>query len=737
MKDEILREKLINISPKQELLINEYMKNDMQKLKKITYHIFKGFNIPNSEHDELYDKAMNILMESAVSYDENNEANFNTFLIGNIKRKVSTWYRDNYQRGKRKNLLRDENGNIVYEIDSNGKKTPVIISDISFDAPASDDDVDLNEKIASDFNIENESKINFSNDEKVTEFMDSLSSIQRKILELKMDGYGANEIKEKLNISDVEYQKYMKQIRTNEKLELFAKTEKYKEDINMNIMPIDVTDSYRMDKYPLGTLLDEKRDKKINCKYILQRQPFQWTKKQKNKFLTRILNNQPIPEIVICEQIVGDKKKRHLIDGLQRLSYSAQYRARGSVIESEGAEFPDIYYTEYVYNENGEVVLDEDGDPKVEKKVFNVIGKRFDQLPSFLQERFNKFNVNVTTFFNCTDEQIAYHLRNYNNQAPMNNNQYDLSCMNPEIAEMVKNISQNNLFFKDKYGKYTNSNDTKGAIDRLVMESIMSINFLSDWKDKTNLLFPYIEEHATKDMFDSLNSLFTRLCNVVTKETKELFNTSNTPAWIAVFNEFTKYHFDDIKFKEFIEYFTNNLSDLVIDGEKFEKLYKDNHPKNKGIITPKITKLISLMKDYLHIKENECVDDILDDLHIETKEDKYKVENNTSETDDEDVLNFVKENANPEATENDIDECYELIDYAKNKLHGFNKESTILDYHNENALIAIFAYALKNNIDLDQWLVKVSNQNNVYSENQKENYTYMINSLNNYVQATA
>ena len=164
----------------------------------------------------------------------------------------------------------------------------------------------------------------------------------------------------------------------------------------------------------------------------------------------------------------GDKKKRHLIDGLQRLSYASQYRANGSVIEEDGAEFADIYYTEYVTDENGDVVLDEDGDPKVEKKVFNVIGKKFNQLPEFLQERFNKFNVNVTTFFNCTDEQIAYHIRNYNNQAPMNNNQYDMTCMNPEFAEMIKDISQNNLFFKDKYGKFTNSNDVKGAIDRLV-----------------------------------------------------------------------------------------------------------------------------------------------------------------------------------------------------------------------------------------------------------------------------
>lgn len=70
MKDEILCEKLKNLSPKQESLINKYMEDDMRKLKKNTYHIFKGFNIPNSEHDELYDKAMDILMESAVSYDE-------------------------------------------------------------------------------------------------------------------------------------------------------------------------------------------------------------------------------------------------------------------------------------------------------------------------------------------------------------------------------------------------------------------------------------------------------------------------------------------------------------------------------------------------------------------------------------------------------------------------------------------------------------------------------------------
>lgn len=726
MKDEILREKLKNLSPQQLKLIDDYCDNNMLKLKKISYNAFFRYGIPMYEYDELYDDAMDVLMESVVTFDSTKGANFLTYLTKNIKKSVINWYRDNYQRCKRKNLLTDKNGKIV-KVDKDGNVTdddkgnPIIIPNISFDAPT-EEDSDLIEKIASDFSVEDSSEFNFSGNEKVEEFLESLPTMTRNILKLKMEGVDVETIKQKLDITDSEYSRNMKIIKSNEKLELFTKTTRHKEDTEMNIMPMDVTDSYRMDKYPLGTLLDEKRDKKINCQYILQRKAFQWTKKQKNKFLTRILNNQPIPEIVICEQMIGDKKKRHLIDGLQRLSYASQFRAKGSVIEEEGAEFPDIYYTEYVTDENGDFVLDEDGDPKVEKKVFNVIGKKFDQLPKFLQERFNKFNVNVTTFFNCTDEQIAYHIRNYNNQAPMNNNQYDMTCMNPQIVEMIKNISQNNLFFKDKYGKYTNSNDVKGAIERLVAECIMSVNFLGSWKDKTNLLFPYIEEHATKGMFDSLSELFTRLCKVVTKNTKELFNTSNTSAWIAVFNEFTKYGLEDSKFTEFLEYFVKNEKSLTYNGEYFNKIYKDRHPKNKGIITSKIDGLIAFMNEFLHIDTTEIANSKLENTY--TEENK---QNNTEET----ILSFVQENANPNATEEDIEFYRDMVEDCVRVDEPVYQQC-------ERAVIAIMAYACTKEQDeeFEKWIQKYKNQTN-FSPSQKTNFTYMKNSFDKYIQKGA
>ena len=95
MKEEILREKLQNLSSEQLEWINTYCENDMYKLKKISYNAFFRYGIPQYEHDELYDDAMNVLMESVVTFDSSHGANFNTYLTNNIKKSVIAWYRDN------------------------------------------------------------------------------------------------------------------------------------------------------------------------------------------------------------------------------------------------------------------------------------------------------------------------------------------------------------------------------------------------------------------------------------------------------------------------------------------------------------------------------------------------------------------------------------------------------------------------------------------------------------------
>ena len=261
-----------NMTDQQMKTINEYLKNNMKKLKQVCYFVWGKNNIEQSYHDDLYDDAMEVLVESVIRFNPDGDAKFNTYLTNNIRKSYIEWYRDNFLRAKRSNLELDENGKI--KRDENGK--PIIISNLSLDAPT-EDGINHHERIASDFDIDDELKLNVS-DDKVNIFMNSLSKLQRKILMLKMEKYSAQQVKEKLNISEREYNSALNSIKTNDNLSLFTKNINdcdYKEDKEMErIMEINEADNYRTDKYSMYSLLDQKKSGDINCKYILQRKPF-------------------------------------------------------------------------------------------------------------------------------------------------------------------------------------------------------------------------------------------------------------------------------------------------------------------------------------------------------------------------------------------------------------------------------------------------------------------------------
>lgn len=470
--------------------IEELYVNSQWKLKQICNKEMSKFGgISQKDYDDFYSRAGYELSLAKKSYDPSKGKTFMEYAYGVIK--LSIWKEmTDRNRAKRQITIQkeeeDECGNIVTRKE--------YIPTISMDAPIGDEKgLTIGDTLQSDFNIDTILYENIEDfqDERVDKYLNSLSKIQRQIIELKMNDIPISEIKEKLELTEGEYCNHMNSAKMNENIALFTKqSNRFKEEYKMdNIIPIDVTDNYRMDKFPLGGLLDDMRDGKINKKHILQRKPFQWTERQKNKFLTRVLNGQPIPEIVICEQTVKGKKKSHLIDGLQRLSYSELFRADGIVIKIDGAEFYEIPYKEYKYDNDGNVLIDEDGDALFEEKIFDVIGKKFSEFPQFLKDRFNKFNINVTTYFNCTDDQIAYHIRNYNNQEGMNKSQYEFTGIDINIANRIKDISENHSFFKDNYGKYTPKNKIKGDVDKVVVESIMAINFLNNWKGKQKIHF--------------------------------------------------------------------------------------------------------------------------------------------------------------------------------------------------------------------------------------------------------
>ena len=733
MKDEILREKLNNLSSQQLEWINEYCVNDMSKLKKISYNAFFRYGIPAHEHDELYDDAMNVLMESVINFDSSQGASFKTYLINNIKKSAIDWYRDNYQRCKRKNLLTDKNGKIV-KVDKNGNVTdddkgkPVIIPDTSFDAPTEEDN-DLVEKIASDFNVEDKSEFDFSADEKVDNFIDSLPKIQKNILLMRMENVPADNIKQKLNISDREYSSAMKSIKINKGLSVFSKNKNdgnYDVEVNNmedRIIEISESENYRTDKYSMYSLLQDKKNGDVNCNYILQREPFQWTTEEANRYFCRILSNLPIPEIILCEQKKKGLTISHLIDGLQRLSYAEAFKENRIKIGSAGAERHLIQYRDYVLDDNGNRVLDEDGLPEYEMKIFDVIGKYYKDLPDELKKRFNNFNINVTKFFDCTDEQIADNIRDYNNHASMNKEQGGFLNVSAQTAGYIKNISQKNTFFKN-CGKFTDNNVIKGKLERVVAESIMLMFFRDSWKAKLDTIYKYVDENATEQQFLKLNSHFNRLELALGEDNKDLkllLTPTTMPMWIAVFDKFTTYNMDDSNFVDFLNAYNTELKDKEIDGVSMAD-FKDQQTKKKATITGKIDLLVKLMNEFLHIDTTET---------SSTEVENDNTEENEQDNPKETTLSFVQENANPDATEEDIELYTDMVeDCVKIDDPVYNECRT--------ALIALMAYACQNEKDQDfeKWVENYRNKSD-FSSSQKVNYTYMKRSFDNYTQATA
>lgn len=195
INEEMMR--VINNNPEMMKVVNTYMENDMKKLKKICHRVWYG-KLDRSDYDELYDVAIDCLIETLITYN-NEKARLETFLVGNIMRKTSTWMRDNKYRLKRQNLLRDENGKLI--LDDEGK--PQIIMNVSLDINT-DEVKNIKDNLLSRENVEREIFTEEYTD-KVELYLQQLPRKQERVARLLSQQYTKDEILEILHITASEY----------------------------------------------------------------------------------------------------------------------------------------------------------------------------------------------------------------------------------------------------------------------------------------------------------------------------------------------------------------------------------------------------------------------------------------------------------------------------------------------------------------------------------------------------
>ena len=704
--------------------IEYYAGNNMRHLKKLCNPIIAKKSLPEMYRDDLYSDAQKVLMESVESYRDDSGVAFKDYLKGNIKNSFWEWSRNSMAQ-KRCNVLRDKNGKPVKVKDENGKLKKIIIPDVRLDAPVNEEDSHstIGELTPSGFDINNVIS-ELIKDENVELFLESLSDIQRRLLELRMSGMNTESVKRELHITEHQYQDNMTAIRENEMISLFNKKRKRIENkmeykdmeekiVFMDddcIMDLDTTDSYRMDKYSLESLIADKQEGELDCAYVSQRVPFAWTEEQINKYFTRVLNNQPITEMVICEMVIpgtGGGKISYLIDGLQRLSYAEAFKENRIPIKAKGAEFTKVYYKKFEYDENGNKVLDEYGRAKYSIEVFNLIGKYYKDLPEFLQKRFDKFNVNVTRYFDCTPEMIDYHLRNYNNHVAMSKNQYGITCISNDAATKIKKLSQKHAFFKDNI-KCTNKSRKTGVLEEVVVRSMMCLYFMDDWKKDATDAYKFIDENATDEQFSYLHKLLDDMHEVCGEEEKALLTTTNTYTWVKVFDNFTKLGIENGRFIEFMKAFGTTLHSKEINGRSYDEVSTRN-TKDKITVNNKVEVITNLMREYFG--ESIIVDESITEEELSDFE-------------------FVKENVSDDVNEEDFEFYKDMVDDSV-------KCDTPLYEKCTPALIALMAIACQEEKDteFESWAGKYAKDNITFSPSQKVNFMYMKNDFEKYCQS--
>lgn len=427
-----------------------------------------------------------------------------------------------------------------------------------------------------------------------------------------------------------------------------------------------------------------------------------------------IVTDDYIPPIILAEEENG---RKIIVDGGSRTAAFNMFE-KGNYKIKASVEDPIIPYKKMEKDKDGNVIWSD--------AEFDIRNKTFGQFPKELQKKFYEYQVE-TVIHECSVEQAAKYLRRYNVQTGMNANE-QLFIHIPKFADTIREIIKNRFFLDCNI--ITENEKDKGVLERVISESVMCMFHFDNWNKNGKKIAKYLNDNAKEEDFDVLNNNVSRLEKIVTKDTKHLFNTKNTFVWITLFNHFTKTGLGDEKFADFLNAFSNGLGEKEIDDKCFYSVDEHGSTKDKNVIADKLYILETLMNDYLHIESTENIDDTIENTTENISEELQPViesiENNINI--EETPLNFIRENVKSDADEEDIKDYDEYLDNIVRVSSPIYQKCKI-------ALLALTAYVYTHEQDEEfaEWLEKYQNEKTDFSDNQAENYIYILDDFENYM----
>lgn len=446
--------------------------------------------------------------------------------------------------------------------------------------------------------------------------------------------------------------------------------------------------------------------KSVNSEDISENQDVQrmfcWDNPAINELIVTVLTEDYIPPIILGEEELGrDLTQQYIVDGIQRTTALNKFRHMNWKT-TKSFENSIIQYQAKMRDDEGHLIKDGDGSILWENREFDIKNKTFEQLPEELKKKFDDYQIHIVIHQNCTMQEISKLVRRYNRNKSMGSNQKALTWI-PTYARKIKNIA-NNEFYKNCVA-YSKSMRSNGTYEQTVANSVMATFHLNDWKKTPNDRNEYLEENSSFDEFEKINEYGNRIAKVCGNKFQNIFVFKDILCWIATFDKFTKLGVEDNKFAEFVNAIVNELHGKVIGEWSYDLLDKETGTSDKKIIQAKVDTYTTLMMNYLHNNPETAIENL-----------------------EETTLSFVQDNANPDATEEDIEFYRDMVEDCVRVDEPVYQQC-------ERAVIAIMAYACMKEEDeeFEKWIQKYKNQTN-FSPSQKVNYAYMKSSFDNFIQ---
>lgn len=556
-----------------EQILHYYCDNEMKKLKELSLKILssiKPFTI--YDYDEFYSIALEELSKAIETYNPDNEirAKFETFFSIILSRKFMSEF-------SKKNRKKRGDG----------------VPTISLDKEVEDTEISILDTIPSSTDIEKEVIIGEYSDE-LRNYLNSLSRKQRSFAELIMEGYSIEEAKIKLKLGRKEAENMLKFMRSYEKRGLLSKSQTGGTKTSMKNQSTTM-EKYKPKRMNANEIVRKMNDFTINFDHPLQRYAGQWSNKMKSDLISDILQNNPIPALTFAEQMQDDGTVIIFnLDGKQRCTTINEFKNDDFKI-AKNVSRNIITYQKIKKDKNGKVLKNEKGYPISEWLEYDITNKKYSQLPDELKEAIDNYNFEVTYYIGCSDDELAYHIQRYNQGKAMNGIQKGITHLGEDFSREVKAIAALPFFQDNDFSFLQYKN---GTIDRVVIESVMAVNFLSDWKKSPEDIAKYLNKNATMDMFYNVEDTISRIEDVTTDEISELFNAKNTFLWVVLFESFKKFNLEDERFIDFLITFKNELRFKKINGVTFESIDEGKNTKDKSLLVKKINHLTTLLNDY-------------------------------------------------------------------------------------------------------------------------------------------